>query len=198
MSDTTTTEHEELPTRRDFIYVATGMMGVVGVAAVAWPFIDQMQPDAAVLAAGQPIDVNLESVEAGQAITVTWRGKPYFIRRLTEDEIVAASALGEGDMKDYAPVETRTGGIGADDTTGGPGVAGDAPQEWVIVAANCTHLGCIPKVVDTKPEGWFCPCHGSVFDMAGRILRGPAAENLPLPPYVFTSATNLVIGTDQA
>ena len=198
MNDTTTTEHEELPTRRDFIYVATGMMGVVGVAAVAWPFIDQMQPDAAVRAAGQPIDVNVEAVEPGQVITVTWRGKPYFVRRLTETEIDAAAALGEGDMKDFAPVETRTGGMAEGATSGGQGAVGDDMQEWVIVGANCTHLGCIPTVVDTEPEGWFCPCHGSVFDTAGRILRGPAAENLPIPPYVFTSATNLVIGTDQA
>lgn len=184
MSDTTTTEHDELPTRRDFIYVATGMMGAVGAAAVAWPFIDQMQPDAAVLAAGQPIDVNLESIEAGQAIVVTWRGKPYFVRRLTGDEIAAASELGESDMKVFEAADLRLGG--------------EEAKEWVIVSANCTHLGCIPKVVDTKPEGWFCPCHGSVFDMTGRILRGPAAANLPLPPYVFTSATDLVIGTDQA
>ena len=95
VSDTTTTEQEELPTRRDFIYVATGMMGVFGAASVAWPFIDQMNPDAAVLAAGQPIEVNLESMEPGQVITVTWRGKPYFVRRLTEDELTAASDLGE-------------------------------------------------------------------------------------------------------
>lgn len=196
MNDTSTTEHEELPTRRDFIYVATGMMGAVGAASVAWPFIDQMQPDAAVLAAGQPIDVNLEAVEPGQVLTVTWRGKPYFVRRLTEAEIAAASALGEGDMKDFAPMDTRLGGAGPDGApAAGPGEAG---AEWTIVSANCTHLGCVPKVVDSQPDGWFCPCHGSVFDMAGRILRGPAAENLPLPPYIFTSATNLVIGTDQA
>ncbi len=188
MSDTTTTEQEELPTRRDFIYVATGMMGVFGAASVAWPFIDQMNPDAAVLAAGQPIEVNLESMEPGQVITVTWRGKPYFVRRLTEDELTAASDLGEGDMKAFAPIDTRVGGAADEGSS----------NEWVIVSANCTHLGCVPQIVDTKPEGWFCPCHGSVFDMTGRILRGPAAENLPLPPYVFTSATNLIIGTDQA
>lgn len=184
MNDTTTTELNELPTRRDFIYVATGMMGVIGAAAAAWPFIDQMRPDAAVRAAGQPVDINLESVEPGQAIVVTWRGKPYFVRNLRPEEIAAASALTPSDLKDFAPVDNRLGG--------------ETTKNWVIVSANCTHLGCIPNVVDQQAEGWNCPCHGSVFDMTGRIIRGPAAINLPLPPYVFTSETNLVIGTDQA
>lgn len=193
MSDTTQSDKNELPTRRDFIQVATGMMGVVGAAALAWPFIDQMRPDAAVLAAGQPIDVDVSSIEPGGTITVTWRGKPYFVRRLTEDEKAAANALGEGDMKDFAPVAGRISPSEAGATAGSGGDAG----EWVIVSANCTHLGCVPQVVDSAPEGWFCPCHGSVFDMTGRILRGPAASNLPLPPYVFAGDGSLVVGTDQ-
>lgn len=179
-------EHGEQPTRRDFIYVATGMLGVVGVGGAIWPFIDQMRPDAAVLAAGEPIDVDTSSIVEGQAIVVTWRGKPYFVRKLTPAEIEAASSLAEGDMKDFAPVDGRLGG------------ASDAPKDWVIVSANCTHLGCIPKVIENGAEGWNCPCHGSVFDMTGRIIRGPAATNLPLPPYVFASDTSLLIGTDQA
>ena len=180
-----TGEHGEMPTRRDFIYVATGMMGAVGVAGAVWPFIDQMRPDAAVLAAGQPIEVDASSIEDGQAITVTWRGKPYFVRKLTEAEVEAASGLGEGDMKDFVP---------AGDRLSGP----DGTQNWVIVSANCTHLGCVPQVVENGAEGWYCPCHGSVFDMTGRILRGPAASNLPNPPFVFASESTLVIGSDQA
>jgi ubiquinol-cytochrome c reductase iron-sulfur subunit len=175
------------PTRRDFIYVATGMLGVVGIAGFAWPFIDQLRPDAAVRAAGQPVEIDVAAVEPGQVITVTWRGKPYFVRRLTEDEISAASGLGEGDMKDWQPADQRIGG---------PSDAADL--QWVVVSANCTHLGCVPKIVENAPEGWNCPCHGSVFDMTGRILRGPAATNLPLPPYVFASDETLVIGTDTA
>lgn len=177
----------EMPTRRDFIYVATGMVGAVGAAAALWPFIDQMRPDAAVRAAGLPIDVDLSAIERGGTIVVTWRSNPYFIRHLTDEEIAAASELTEGEMKDYAPVDGRI--AAAED---------GANPEWVIVSATCTHLGCVPNTVDNAPEGWFCPCHGSVFDMTGRILRGPAPINLPLPPYVFADATTLVVGTDQA
>ncbi|MFZ2102615.1 MAG: ubiquinol-cytochrome c reductase iron-sulfur subunit [Oricola sp.] len=173
-------------TRRDFIFVATGMLGVVGAASLAWPFIDQMRPDAAVRAAGQPVDIDVSAIEPGQAIIVTWRGKPYFVRRLTEEEVTASSALTAEDMKDWQVASERI-----------DAVDGGTP-EWVVVAANCTHLGCIPKVVETGAEGWHCPCHGSVFDMTGRILRGPAAINLPLPPHVFASETTLVIGTDTA
>lgn len=177
----------DMPTRRDFIYVATGMVGAVGAAAALWPFIDQMRPDADVRAAGLPIDVDLSAIEPGGTIIVTWRSNPYFVRHLTEEEIASASELTEGDMKDYAPVDGR---IAAAEESANP--------EWVIVSATCTHLGCVPNTVDNAPEGWFCPCHGSVFDMTGRILRGPAPINLPLPPYVFADATTLVVGTDQA
>lgn len=181
------TINAEEPTRRDFIYVATGALGAVGAAALAWPFIDQMRPDAAVRAAGQPVEIDVASVEPGQVIIVSWRGKPYFVRRLTEPEIAAASELSADDMKDYQSAEERIRG---------PQDA--AAEEWVVVSANCTHLGCIPKTVENAPEGWACPCHGSVFDMTGRILRGPAATNLPLPPFVFASAETLVIGTETA
>ncbi|MEM1377389.1 MAG: ubiquinol-cytochrome c reductase iron-sulfur subunit [Pseudomonadota bacterium] len=195
MSDTTHEPEGELPTRRDFIYVATGMFGVVGVGAVAWPFVASMAPDAAVLAAGQPVSLDVSSVEPGGTITVNWRGKPYFVRHLTEDEVATAAALGEGDMKDFAPMDARIGGPGDGAPAAGPGTAN---ASWTVCAANCTHLGCVPSIVEDAPEGWFCPCHGSVFDMAGRILRGPAATNLPLPPYVFADDSTLIIGTDQA
>lgn len=190
MTDATQSEagHEpdgDMPTRRDFIYVATGMMGVVGAGAVAWPFIDQMRPDGAVRAAGLPIEVDLSAIEPGGTIVVTWRSRPYFIRQLTDDEIAAADTLGAGDMKDYVPAEERIAGPD-----------GAATNNWVIVSATCTHLGCVPNTVDNAPEGWFCPCHGSVFDNVGRILRGPAAANLPLPPYVFADETTLIVGSD--
>lgn len=185
MSDTTHEPEGDMPTRRDFIYVATGMMAAVGAVGVAWPFVASMAPDADVLAAGQPVSLDVSTVEPGATITVTWRGKPYFVRHLTETEVAAAGTLGEGDMKDFAPVPERIGGP-------------DGAATWAIVGANCTHLGCVPNIVDAEPEGWFCPCHGSVFDMTGRILRGPAATNLPLPPYVFADESTLIIGTDQA
>ncbi len=184
-SDDTPHPEGDMPTRRDFIYVATGMMGVVGAAAVAWPFIDQMRPDAAVRAAGLPIEVDLSSVQPGGTIVVTWRSQPYFVRQLTDDEIAASDLLGEGDMKEYQPAQERIAGPEGQ------------PANWVIVSATCTHLGCVPNTVDNAPEGWFCPCHGSVFDNVGRILRGPAATNLPLPPYVFADDTTLIVGSDQ-
>ena len=186
MSDTTHEPEGEQPTRRDFIYVATGMMGAVGAAAVAWPFIDQMRPDAAVRAAGAPVTIDLSPIEPGGTIVITWRSRPYFIRQLTEDEIVAADDLAPGEMKEYQPAEERIGG------------PDEAQRNWVIVSATCTHLGCVPNTIQDGAEGWFCPCHGSVFDVVGRILRGPAATNLPLPPYIFTDETTLIVGTDEA
>lgn len=183
MSEETITADET--TRRDFIYVASGMLGVVGVAGLAWPFIDQMRPDAAVRAAGQPVDIDVSSIEPGAAIIVTWRGKPYFVRRLTETEIEAVTALPVDGLKDPAEAVPRIGGP-----------ADEATKDWVVVAANCTHLGCIPKVVDNGADGWHCPCHGSVFDFTGRILHGPAPINLPQPPHVFANDTTLTIGTD--
>ncbi|MEM7300778.1 MAG: ubiquinol-cytochrome c reductase iron-sulfur subunit [Pseudomonadota bacterium] len=177
------------PTRRDFLYIATGAMGAVGVAGVAWPLINQMNPDAATLAAGAPVEVDVSSVEPGQQIVVKWRGKPHFVRHLTEAEIKAAKDLPAGDQKDPAPADQRLGG---------PEGEGDGSEAWTVVAANCTHLGCVPTMVNGSIEGWSCPCHGSIFDVAGRILSGPAPVNLPLPPYVFASEEVLVIGSDTA
>lgn len=185
MSDETFSTDEE-PTRRDFIYVATGMLGVVGAVSLAWPFIDQMRPDAAVLAAGQPVDIDVSSVNPGMVITVTWRGRPYFVRRLTPEEIKASEALPKSDQKDPQP---------ADERISGP--ADEEQKDWVVVSANCTHLGCIPKIVENGAEGFACPCHGSVYDMTGRILYGPAPLNLPPPPFVFASNSSLTIGTDK-
>jgi ubiquinol-cytochrome c reductase iron-sulfur subunit len=186
VSEHTITSDDE-PTRRDFIYIASSMLGVVGVAGLAWPFIDQMQPDAAVRAAGEPVEIDISSIEPGGVVIVTWRGKPYFVRRLTEEEISAADNLTEGDMKDWQPAVERIDEVEGGDAAG-----------WIVVSANCTHLGCIPKTVENAPEGWACPCHGSVFDMTGRILRGPAAINLPRPPHAFADASTLIIGTDTA
>ena len=168
-------------TRRDFLLYAASALGVIGVAAAAWPFIHSMNPAADTLAMANT-DVDLESVAVGQAITVTWRGKPVFIRHRTPEEIAAARAVEVKELRDPQTDEQRV-----------------QKPEWLIMVGVCTHLGCIPlgqKPGDPKGEygGWFCPCHGSQYDTSGRIRKGPAPLNLPVPPYRFLTDTTIRIG----
>jgi ubiquinol-cytochrome c reductase iron-sulfur subunit len=166
-------------TRRDFLYIATGVAGAVGVAATAWPLISQMNPDASTVAAGAPIEVDLAPVADGQMIKVFWRGKPIFVRHRTQKEIKEAEDVQMSALRDPQPDSARV-------------KAGHA--DWLIVYGNCTHLGCIPLGNQGPYGGWFCPCHGSVFDTSGRIRQGPAPTNLPVPPYAFVSDTKIKIG----
>ena len=174
--------HEgEGATRRDFLYLATGAVAAVGVASVAWPFIDSMNPAADTLALAQ-IDVDLSPIQVGQSITVTWRGKPVFIRRRTEEEIASAQSVNLAELRDPEPDSARV----------------KQPQ-WLVMVGICTHLGCVPlgqKSTDPKGDygGWFCPCHGSHYDTAGRIRRGPAPLNLALPEYAFLTDTSIRVG----
>ncbi|AWZ01592.1 MAG: ubiquinol-cytochrome c reductase iron-sulfur subunit [Parvibaculaceae bacterium] len=175
-----TTDTDE-PTRRDFLYVATGAFAAVGVAGIAWPLIDQMNPDASALALAS-IEVDISNVEVGQSITVKWRGKPVFIRRRTEKEIAEADAVNLADLRDPQTDAERV-----------------IKPEWLVMVGICTHLGCVPKgqkVADEKGDydGWFCPCHGSHYDTAGRIRRGPAPLNLEVPEYDFLSDDKIKIG----
>lgn len=169
------------PDRRDFLYIATGAMAAVGTAAVVWPLVDQMNPNAATRAAGLPVEIDVSSVEPGQSIQIVWRSKPYFIRRLTADEVKEVNSIDDNAQIDPQPVSERLGGLDA--------------KEWVVVASNCTHLGCIPQTIDTDKRGWKCACHGSAFDKIGRVVRGPAATNLPVPPFVFADAGKLIVGS---
>ncbi|WP_207456041.1 ubiquinol-cytochrome c reductase iron-sulfur subunit [Azospirillum sp. SYSU D00513] len=167
--------------RRDFLYLVTAGAGVVGLGSVAWPFIDSMNPAADTLALAS-IDVDLAPVEVGQAITVTWRGKPVFIRHRTEKEIQEAQSVNLGDLPDPAPDSERV-----------------VKPEWLVMIGICTHLGCVPlgqKPADPKGDfdGWFCPCHGSHYDSAGRIRKGPAPANLVIPQYAFTGDTAIRLG----
>jgi ubiquinol-cytochrome c reductase iron-sulfur subunit len=169
--------------RRDFIYVATGAFAAVGAAAVVWPLIDQMSPSADVLAVAS-VDVDLKGIEPGQAIVATWRGKPIFLRNLTAAEQAVANAYPADKLRDPQTLAQRTK----------PG-----HDNWLIVIGICTHLGCIPlggRPGENKGDygGYFCPCHGSVYDTAGRIRQGPAPRNLDLPSYAFTTATQVKIG----
>ncbi len=187
MSATDTSE----PNRRDFLYVATGMAGVVGAAAVAWPFIDQMRPDASTLAASS-IEVDVSSVTPGMSLTVKWRGKPVFIRNRTPEEIKAAQEVPVADLKD--PV-ARNANIASDaQATDIDRTAGQGKENWLVMVGVCTHLGCVPLGQQGDFGGWFCPCHGSHYDTAGRIRKGPAPENLHIPNFQFISDTMIRIG----
>jgi len=179
------------PTRRDFLYLVTGMTGAVGAAAVAWPFIDQMRPDASTLALAS-IEVNVAAVEPGMSLTVKWRGKPIFIRNRTEKEICEANAVALADLKD--PV-ARNANIAPDaQATDIDRSAGQGKENWIVMIGSCTHLGCVPLGQAGDFGGWFCPCHGSHYDTAGRIRKGPAPQNLAIPTFAFTSDTVIKIG----
>jgi ubiquinol-cytochrome c reductase iron-sulfur subunit len=166
------------PGRRDFLYVAAGAVGAVGVAGVAWPLINQLNPDASVLALAT-IETDISNIGEGESVTIKWRGLPVFIRHRTQAEIDEAKAVPMSDLKDPETDEQRTK----------PG-----HEQWLIMIANCTHLGCIPVGESGEYDGWFCPCHGSVYDTSGRIRKGPAPKNLVLPPYEFLSDTLVQIG----
>ncbi len=173
--------HGDGETRRDFLLYATAAFGAAGAAAAAWPFIHQMNPAADTLAAATT-EVELGPIKVGQSITVVWRGKPVFIRRRTRAEIAQAQKDDSADLKDPEKDSDRV-----------------QKAQWLIMVGVCTHLGCIPKGQrrgERKGDfgGWFCPCHGSHYDTSGRIRKGPAPKNLPVPEYKFVSDTLLRIG----
>ena len=178
------------PTRRDFLYIATGAAGAVGALFVAWPFIDQMNPDAATLALAE-IDVDVSQVAEGQSITAKWRGKPVFIRQRTAKEVEEAKAVSLDALKD--PV-ARNANLPADATATDENRAAEGKEQWLVMIGVCTHLGCIPLGQSGPYDGWFCPCHGSSYDTAGRIRQGPAPTNMAIPPFQFTTDTNVRIG----
>ncbi len=183
------------PDRRDFLIIAGNAFVAVGAAATMWPFIAQMNPDAGALALAS-IEVDLAPIKEGQAITVLWRGKPVFVRHRTKQEIEAAVAVDVNQLpdplarNDAKPEDTPATDVNRTD----PG-----KENWIILVGICTHLGCIPKgqsLGDARGDfgGWFCPCHGSHYDTAGRIRKGPAPRNLEVPVYEFVSDTKIKIG----
>lgn len=167
------------PTRRDFLYIATGAVAAIGGVAVAVPLIAQMNPDASTIAAGAPIEVDLAPIAEGQIIKVFWRGKPIFISHRTKKEIDEARSVALNSLPDPEKDQDRVK----------PG-----HDAWLVIIGICTHLGCIPLAHQGNYDGWFCPCHGSQYDTSGRIRQGPAPANLPLPPYQFVSDTKIQIG----
>jgi ubiquinol-cytochrome c reductase iron-sulfur subunit len=183
------TESSE-PNRRDFIFIATGAMAAVGAAATLWPFVAQMNPDASVLALST-VEVDLNPLAEGQGITVKWRGNPVFLRHRTKKEIEEARNAPLGELKDpLARNENLPDDAPATDENRS---AKDKPQ-YLLMMGVCTHLGCVPLGEAGDYHGWFCPCHGSHYDTAGRIRKGPAPENLPIPKIEFVSDTAVRIG----
>jgi ubiquinol-cytochrome c reductase iron-sulfur subunit len=166
-------------TRRDFLFVATGAVAAVGGAAVVWPLVSQMNPDASTIAAGAPIEVDLSPIAEGQDIKVFWRGKPIYIMNRTKKQIEEARSVNVASLPDPQTDQSRV-------------KAGH--DNWLVVIGICTHLGCIPIAHEGNYDGFFCPCHGSQYDSSGRIRQGPAPLNLYVPPYNFVSDTKIKIG----
>lgn len=188
----------EDPSRRDFLFIATAAVGAVGAAGAVWPLISQMQPDAQTIAEGAPVDVDIGSVQPGQQILVKWRGHPIFIVNRPKEALQVLQSpemvdkLADPDSKvlqqpDYAENWHRS-----------------VKPELLVLVGVCTHLGCIPGFRPNKgevdaswPGGYFCPCHGSKYDLAGRVYRGvPAPYNLPVPPYIFVNDKTIRVGAN--
>ncbi|PRY93393.1 ubiquinol-cytochrome c reductase iron-sulfur subunit [Hasllibacter halocynthiae] len=188
--------HPEETTRRDFIYYATGAAGVVVAGAAVWPLIDQMNPSADVQALSS-IRVDVGGIEPGTQLTVQYLGKPVFIRRRTPEEIEAGRAVDVDDLPDplaenpNVPADSPA----LDEFRTLPDFSGENTGEWLVMIGVCTHLGCVPLGNGAGDfGGWFCPCHGSHYDTAGRIRRGPAPANLAVPVASFEDETTILLG----
>lgn len=182
--------------RRDFLYVATGAVATVGLALSSWPFIDQWEPGSDVLAAGGPIAIDLSSLAPGQQITVVWRSRPIFIVNRTPAMLATLKNVSLlSALRDPSSTEHQQPLYAANWCRA-------ANPEFLVLVGICTHLGCIPTLTAAPrslgpswPGGYLCHCHGSRYDLAGRVFKGvPAPYNLPVPPYHFTGPKRLVIG----
>jgi ubiquinol-cytochrome c reductase iron-sulfur subunit len=187
--------------RRRLLITATSAVGAVGAGFVAWPFVASLNPSARTQAAGAPVEVDISKMEEGQKLTVEWRGKPIWIVRRTQQtlaDLQSSELLGKLSDPD-SNVEQQ------------PSYAKNATRaiksEYLVVIGICTHLGCSPSYVKANDPhdlgsdwkgGFFCPCHGSFFDLAGRVFQGvPAPSNLVVPPHTYLSDTRILVGVDQ-
>jgi ubiquinol-cytochrome c reductase iron-sulfur subunit len=177
-------------TRRDFLYYATAGAGAVATGAAVWPLVNQMNPSADVQALSS-IFVDVSAVEVGTQLTVKWLGKPVFIRRRNAEEIEAARAVTLEELPDQL---AENGNLGDESDAADQNRTLDEAGEWLVMMGVCTHLGCVPLGEDGDFGGWYCPCHGSHYDTAGRIRKGPAPRNLPVPVAKFEDATTIKLG----
>ena len=176
--------------RRDFLFIATGAAGAVATGAAVWPLVNQMNPSADVQALAS-IQVDVDGLEVGSQLTVKFLGKPVFIRRRTPEEIDEARAV---EMSQLVDPLARNANLPADAPATDADRTMDEAGEWLLMTGVCTHLGCVPLGEAGDFGGWFCPCHGSHYDTAGRIRRGPAPENLHIPVAQFVSDTVIQLG----
>ena len=181
-------------TRRDFLYYATAGAGAVATGAAVWPLVNQMNPSADVQALAS-IRVDVSGIEPGTQLTVKFLGKPVFIRHRTEDEIAAANDVDVSTLPDPdARNANIDAGAPATDTNRALKPEGEETEEWLVMMGVCTHLGCVPLGNGAGDfGGGVCPCHGSHYDTAGRIRKGPAPQNLPVPTARF-EGTEIVLG----
>jgi len=177
-------------TRRDFLYYATAGAGAVATGAAVWPLVNQMNASADVRALAS-IYVDVSTLAVGSQLTVKWLGKPVFIRRRTAEEIEAARKVQMSELVDTSAENANKPDADAEDQNRSLDEAG----EWLVMMGVCTHLGCVP-LGDGAGEfgGWFCPCHGSHYDTSGRIRKGPAPRNLPVPVAKFENETTIKLG----
>ena len=166
------------PKRRDFLFTATYTIGAVGIATAIWPLVDQMNPDKAQQALATT-EVDISQIEPGKSITVLWRGKPVFLKRRTQEEITEARSVNLNDLPDPQKDEDRVK---------------KGKDEWLVMLGVCTHLGCVPLKDKGDYKGWFCPCHGSHYDLSGRIRKGPAPTNMEIPKFEFVDNNTIKIG----
>lgn len=181
---------EQSGTRRDFLFVATGAAGAVATGAAVWPLVNQMNPSADVEALSS-IRVDVSGVQEGSQITVSFLGKPVFVRLRTEENIAEAEALPIEQLPDQL---ARNANLPPDAPAIDPNRGMEGAEQWLVMWGVCTHLGCVPLADAGDYGGWFCPCHGSHYDTAGRIRRGPAPENLHIPVASFVDEGVLQLG----
>jgi len=178
-------------TRRDFLYYATGGTAAVATGVAVWPLINQMSPSADVRALAS-IQVDVSEVAEGSQLTVKWLGKPVFIRRRSKQDIEYARADDSADLVDH---NARNANIDPNADASDTNRTLDAEGNWLVMMGVCTHLGCVPLGNGAGDyHGWYCPCHGSHYDAAGRIRKGPAPENLPVPVAAFIDETTIKLG----